>query len=195
MPRLTEENPLQEKIRHFIIAQRAIINKLDCLNDIPRMDPHNYRWLMSEGLGRDLAAYGYSDGADFNVGVSRTHIRAGLVFDFLRHLVFYRVGVSTAFNNLRRIVELDTDGFTRFAQVNRIEIECLHGQLPTLEVIATDRVIQWLLSPLPDNVRLIYIGRILKFDRDREILETPILLINIIKSVFSGLRPFFDIIN
>jgi hypothetical protein len=115
----------------------------------------------------------------------------GLGFEFTLKKGGDPTAVHLAYACFTHIVRANRSQFERFVADYQLEIEWADNKGGSDQVIPTGDVVRWLPNP-PQEPRWIFVGRLLRRDRDAAVLQEPNALGNVMQAVLCGFRPIWE---
>lgn len=196
---IRDKEAIRSRFDPFVRDLHSFLNRASCLRDIQRIR-HAWNSDIREQLAfKDFNTepkhwYTHHAGgrneAQFNIGFSPNYLRVGLGFEFTQGTYGKPGVVQNAYGAFTDILRQHRQAFDRFVEENYLEVEWRPLGKRHIEHVSMQRVSRWLLRPKPFD--WIFIGRLLRRERDAEILADPVRLKEIIESVFGGLKDFWE---
>jgi len=195
-----DEEEIKQRFNSFVRSLHSYLNQVPCLLDIQQT---RLRWRArtseAEAFGNFAADpwhwytfhHGGRNEAQFNVGLWPSYMRVGLGFEFTLKKHGDPTAVQLAYSCFRRIIEGEQRQFADFVAEQELEIEWADSNDGPVLQVPTGEVVQWLLA-LPEEPRWILVGRLLRRDRDANLLADPIGLGNRMQNVLCGFRPIWE---
>lgn len=193
--------------RHFVIRLHAYLENLDCLEGIHYL--HHYRLADGSksvkyyeidclgagsaerdnpGLGCFVSTYyGEFDEAHFGMALFSGHFRIGVGFKLTG---CYSQEARAALERFTKTLIADADASRRFVRRNSFEVEAYGSE--GLIFIPSENAVDWLIEKRDEWFMWLYLGRILRREQDREVLENPAALAGAIESALIELRALWD---
>jgi hypothetical protein len=138
--------------------------------------------------------YTYNNGgrkeAQFNIGLSPKYLRIGLGFEFTLKKGGDPTIVQWTYAQFTRVVEQDPRTFDGLVRRNYLEIEWVPEGVGDSTTVPTRMVRTWLRQP-SQTPSWIFVGRLLRPEKDQRILEDTTRLREAIESVFGDLKPLW----
>jgi hypothetical protein len=139
--------------------------------------------------------YTYHNGgrneAQFNIGLSPKYLREGLGFEFTLKKGGDPAIVQWTYAQFTKVIEQDPRDFDRIVTQNSLEVEWVPMNETNPMTERTRTVTKWLRCS-PQTPSWIFVGRLLRRERDMRILEDPAKLKGIIESVFGDFKPIWE---
>lgn len=196
----TDEEEIKGRFTPFIRSLHSYLNQLPCLRDLQKA---RRRWKArtaeSVAFG-NLASnprecytfhHGGRNEAQFNVGLWPSYLRVGLGFEFTLRKGGDPTAVHLAYACFAKVVRTNQSRFEQFLTDNQLEIEWADNKGGPVQILPTEEVVRWLLNP-PQEPGWIFVGRLLRRDRDSAVLENAEALGGVMQTVFAGFRPLWE---
>ncbi len=187
---------IETRFGYLIDHFHEFLNNHSCLKDIQttRNKSNRDRAFGTFGFNPNHW-YSYNHGgrreAQFNIGMSLEYFRIGIGFNFSMGKGGNPSEVSLAYTLFKNAIEQDRDGFEKFAITNCLEIPYTQGPEAKTQYAKAENVTEWLINP-PYFDEWIFVGRLLRRNTDKEILEDPSNLKDVMESVFGGFIPYWE---
>ena len=195
-----DEEKIRELFSSFVNRLHLFLNQLPCVHDIQKI---RNKWMRNvkyqEAFGTFATDpchwYTFNHGgrneAQFNIGLYTTHLRVGLGFEFTLKKGGDPTIVQLSYACFTNVIKNELSAFRGFVNDNQLEIEWAAKNGNGLEFIATENAVNWLVEPTREPSWL-FVGRLLRRQTDRKILENPINLRDTIDKVFMGFKPIWE---
>jgi hypothetical protein len=194
------EEKIKKSFSSFVKSLHLFLNHLPCVYDIQKI---RNKWIKNR---RDQKAFGtfatdpkhwytFNRGgrneAQFNIGLYITHLRVGFGFEFTLKKGGDPSIVQLSYACFVNVIKNELERFQKFVSNNLSEIEWFAKNGNNLEFIPTENVVSWLIEPTKEPAWL-FIGRLLRRGKGKEILKNPIKLGQTIDNVFKGIKPIWE---
>jgi hypothetical protein len=184
--------PLVQELHSFL-------NQASCVRDLQEIR-RNWKARVADQRAFGTFAteprhwYTYNNGgrkeAQFNIGLSRKYLHVGLGFEFTPKKGGDPTIVWLAYAQFIDVVRQDPQAFDRLVTRNSLEIEWVPKSAIDATTVPTRTVSKWLQQP-SQATSWIFVGRLLRPEKDKHILEDPTRLKETIESVFGDLKPLW----
>jgi hypothetical protein len=195
-----DEEEIKRRCSGFVRSLHAYLNQLPCLSDVPKA---RRRWKARiahdkafGNLGTDprhwyTFHHGGRNEAQFNVGLYTTHLRMGMGFEFSLKKGGDPTAVHLAYACFTNVIQADRRRFDRFVADNRLEVEWVSTGELSLQFIAPNDVVNWLVNP-PREPMWIFVGRLMMRGEESKVMGDAGALASVMESVFCGFRPIWE---
>jgi hypothetical protein len=182
--------PLVRKLHLFL-------NQASCVHDLQEIRSNwKDRVADKRAFGTFATApkhwYTYHNGgrneAQFNIGLSPKYLRVGLGFEFTPKKGGDPTIVQLTYAQFNKVMEQDPRNFDQFVRQNLLEVEWVPANKVDPITVPTRMVTKWLRRPT-EIPSWIFVGRLLRPEKDMRVLEEPTKLKHTIESVFAGFKP------
>ena len=99
--------------------------------------------------------------------------------------------VWTAYDRFREALERQRQTFEQFAVEAPLTVELVVEDDDQPRYAQAQETSEWLMNP-PLQSEWIFVGKLLYRKRDREVLEDPVLLGEVMDAVFGNLMPYWE---
>jgi hypothetical protein len=190
----TNEAEIKQRFNGFLRALHSYLNHLECLRDVQKT---RHRWKArtaeTDAFGNFATDpkhwytfhHGGRNEAQFNVGLCPSYLRVGLGFEFTLKKGGDPTVVWLAYACFTNVIKATLRQFVQFVTDNQLEVETAD------DIIETGRAVSWLLNP-PAETDWIFIGRLLRREKDSKVLENPDALAIVMEKVLAGFRPIWE---
>jgi len=197
---ISNEDEIGSRFQVYVRELHAYLNQLACLRDLQQA---RRGWKVRTGETEAFGNFGLypkhwytfhhggRNEAQFNLGLWPSYFRVGLGFEFTLKKGGDPTIVGLAYSCFLNVLRERLDTFRKFVSINSLEIEWEDKDENLSLTIGTDEVVGWLLDP-PPGARWIFIGRLLRRDEDKDVLENPEALGAVIQTVLCGFRPTWE---
>lgn len=194
------ESDIKQRFNGFLRLLHSYLNQMPCLRDVQKT---RRRWKKrtaeTDAFGNFATDpnhwytfhHGGRNEAQFNVGLCPSYLRVGLGFEFSLKKGGDITAVQLAYACFTNFINANRDQFVRFVADNQLEVEWTHSNRGVEEIISTTDAVPWLLNP-PAEPAWIFVGRLLKREKDAAILENEDELADVMETVMSGFRPIWE---
>jgi hypothetical protein len=196
----TDREEIQEHFVSFIQDLHLFLNETSCLRDIQLIrrtrkpgitnlrafrsfTPAPRHWYTHNAGGRNEA--------QFNIGLSPNYLRMGLGFELTKGRYGDPDVVWTAYDRFREALERQRQTFEQYAVEAPLTVELVVEGDDQPRYTQAQETLEWLMNP-PLESDWIFVGRLLYRKRDREVLEDPVLLSEVMEVVFGNLMPYWE---
>jgi hypothetical protein len=196
---ISDEDAIARSFQVHVRALHAYLNQLPCLKDLQEVR-RKWKSRTSESaafgnFGLDpkhwyTFHHGGRNEAQFNLGLWPNYFRVGLGFEFTIKKGGDPTIVGLAYSCFISVLREQLAQFRKFVLDSSLEIEWEDNDENLSLIISTDKVVDWLLDPVP--ARWIFIGRLLRRNKDKPVLENPDALDAVIQTVLCGFRPIWE---
>lgn len=195
----TDEEEILRRFGGFVRSLHGWLNTLPCLSDIQRVRRKWKRTAGTDAFGTFATDpyhwYSFHHGgrteAQFNVGLFPTHFRVGLGFEFSMKKGGDPTVVGLVYACFLQVLRARRREFGALVSDQRLEVEFWSSQQPGLRFVGTESAVEWLLNP-PSEPQWIFVGRLLRRDADKSVLEDEARLASVISEVFTAFRPLWE---
>jgi hypothetical protein len=194
-----DEEELLRRFGGFVRNLHGWLNDQPCVKDIQTVRRRWKRPTNTDAFGTFAADpyhwYTFHHGgrteAQFNLGLYPTHFRVGLGFEFSMKKGGDPTIVGLVYTCSLEVIRQREQEFRTFVQDQGLEIEWCSQRQPKLQFISNDAAVDFLLKP-PSEPLWIFVGRLLRRNADKTILEHPDRLGDVIVNIFGGFRPLWE---
>lgn len=195
-----DEEKIKNTFHHYLNDLHLFLNYLECLQDIQKIrsgwtSKVKYKDAFGTFTTNPRHWYTFNHGgrneAQFNVGLYASYFRIGLGFEFTLKKGGDTTIVYLTYAYFVKVVRDELEKFKRIVKDNNFEIEWFPSNGKNLEFISNENVSNWLIKSQKEAA-WIFIGRLLRRNTDKKILENPHLLKETFKNTFSELKPFWE---
>jgi hypothetical protein len=194
------EDEIKSEFIPLVHKLHLFLNQASCVQDLQKIRSNwKDRVANKQAFGNFAVApkhwYTFHNGgrneAQFNIGLSPKYLRVGLGFEFTRKKGGDPTIVHLTYVQFTKVIEQDLQGFDRFVKQNSLEIEWVPKKNETQPTTEPTRTATKWLRRLPQEPSWIFIGRLLRSEKDARILEEPARLKEVIEPVFGGFKPYW----
>jgi len=189
------------RARFFPLVQEfhSFLNQASCVRDLQEIR-RNWKVRVADQAFGTFATeprhwYTYNHGgrneAQFNIGLFPKYLRIGLGFEFTLKKGGDPTIVHLTYAQFTKVVEQDPQGFDDLVARNRLEIEWVPEGRGDSTTVPTRNVRRWLRRP-SQTPSWIFVGRLLRPEKDTRNLEDPTRLRETIETVFGDLKPIWE---
>jgi hypothetical protein len=195
-----DEAEILRRFDPFVRSLHSYLNELPCLSDLQKArrrwkartaETHAFGNFATDPKHWYTFHHGGRNEAQFNVGLWPAYFRVGLGFEFTLKKGGDPTAVHLAYACFVKMVRSNLSDFEDFVADNQLEVEWADNKGGSDQVIRTDDVVRWLLNP-PQEPGWIFVGRLLRRDRDATVLQQPSSLGSVMQAVLSGFRPIWE---
>jgi hypothetical protein len=195
---ISDEDEVARRFQVHVRDLHAYLNQLPCLKDLQEV---RRKWKSRTSESAAFGNFGRSakhwytfhhggrNEAQFNLGLWPTYFRVGLGFEFTLKKFGEPAIVWFAYSCFLSSLREQLTPFRNFVLDNSLEIEWEDNDENVI-IMSTDKVVDWLLDP--PAARWIFVGRLLRRNKDKPVLETPETLDAVIQTVLCGFRPIWE---
>jgi hypothetical protein len=126
----------------------------------------------------------------FNIGMDARWLRVGLAFQLGRERYGDPAAVDGLLKEFKDAVRADKYNFEKFVTANNIEIDWYSDALGSVGQVPTQQVVKFLLKT-PITFSWLFVGRLLRPNKDHAILRDANRLGQLMATVFDGLWPYY----
>jgi hypothetical protein len=193
------EDEIKSEFIPLVRKLHLFLNQALCVQDLQKIRSNwKDRVANKQAFGNFATAprhwYTFHNGgrneAQFNIGLSPKYLRVGLGFEFTPKKGGDPTIVGWTYAPFTKVVEQDLREFDRIVRQNSLEVEWAPENETNPMTESPRTVTKWLRRP-PQNPSWIFVGRLLRRERDTRILEDPDRLKGIIESVFGDFKPIW----
>lgn len=193
------EAEIQAEFIPLVRKLHLFLNQASCVRDLQEIRCNwKARVADKQAFGTFATApkhwYTYHNGgrneAQFNIGLSPKYLRVGLGFEFTLKKGGDPTIVQWTYAQFTKVVEQDPRGFDRLVRQNSLEVEWVPINETNPMTERTRTVTKWLRRP-PQAPSWIFVGRLLRREKDMRILEDPTKLKEVIETVFGDFKPLW----
>ncbi len=193
-----DEEKIKESFGTFLNRLHLFLNQSSCIHDIQEIRSNWTKVRYKEAFGNFATDrkhwYTFNHGgrkeAQFNIGLCTDYLRIGLGFEFTEKKGGDPTIVQLSYACFTNVIKNELKSFQQFVDDNQLEVEWCVKDGKNSEIIPTKNVVNWLIEPTMEP-EWIFIGRLLRREIDKEILENPIYLKQNIDTVFKGFKPIW----
>lgn len=190
----TNEDEIKRRFNGFLRALHSYLNQLACLRDVQKT---RHRWKARTAETNAFGNFatdpehwytfhhGGRNEAQFNVGLCPSYLRVGLGFEFSLKKGGDPTVVQLAYACFTNVIKASRSEFEAFVRDNLLEVETAD------DIIGTSEAVNWLLNPRAES-EWIFIGRLLRREKDAAVLENPDALGKVMEKVLAGFRPIWE---
>jgi hypothetical protein len=193
------EDEIKSEFVPLVRKLHLFLNQASCVQDLQKIRSNwKDRVANKQAFGNFATAprhwYAFHNGgrneAQFNIGLSPKYLRVGLGFEFTPKKGGDPTIVQWPYAQFTKVIEQDPRDFDRIVTQNSLEVEWVPMNETNPMTEGTRTVTKW-LRRLPQEPSWIFIGRLLRVEKDARILEEPARLKEVIDSVFGDFKPFW----
>ncbi len=193
------EDELRKRFDDYRRTLHTWLNALPCFSNLQQVRRKWKRPTSNDAFGTfatdPFHCYSFHHGgrteAQFNVGLYPTHFRVGLGFEFSMKKGGDPTIVGLVYACFLQVLRARRREFDSLVSDLHLEVEFWSNQQPGLRFVGTKSVTEWLLNP-PSEPQWIFVGRLLRRNADKAILEDEACLGIVISAVFTAFRPLWE---